>query len=88
MDSDGTLLINRGVLEGGTAYTVHLAEKLNKPCLVIDADQIDVVGEVVNWIVGNNIRVLNVAGPRESKRPGIASQAGEILRKTISQLSG
>lgn len=88
MDSDGTLVINQGVLEGGTAYTVHLAEKLKKPCLVINTEQPGVVDEVVAWIVENNIRVLNVAGPRESKRPGIASQANEILRKAILRLSG
>ena len=35
-DSDGTLVLHRGSLSGGTALTVELTKENNKPCLVID----------------------------------------------------
>jgi hypothetical protein len=35
-DADATLILNRGPLAGGTAYTVRMAEKQAKSCLVVD----------------------------------------------------
>lgn len=35
-DSDGTLILAWGPLEGGTALTLTCTQDLNKPCLVID----------------------------------------------------
>ena len=82
-DSDGTLVINRGVLEGGTAYTVEIAAKLEKPCLVVDADDPWTVEKIRDWLVGSNIEILNVAGPREEKRPGISEQTFNLLLKLV-----
>ncbi|MEA2063566.1 MAG: putative molybdenum carrier protein, partial [Gemmatimonadota bacterium] len=38
-DSDGTLVITRGVPSGGTAYTIDAADWIGRPCLVIDLDR-------------------------------------------------
>jgi hypothetical protein len=35
-DSDGTLVLMRGVPTEGTAYTIEVARKLGKSCLVLD----------------------------------------------------
>jgi predicted Rossmann fold nucleotide-binding protein DprA/Smf involved in DNA uptake len=83
-DSDGTLVINRGALDGGTAYTVELADKLEKPCLVVDADDPLAVEKIRHWLINSQIRVLNVAGPREEKRPEISGQTINLLHKLFS----
>jgi hypothetical protein len=35
--------------------------------------------EVRDWIIGNNIRILNVAGNSEKTAPGIAKFVGEYM---------
>jgi predicted Rossmann fold nucleotide-binding protein DprA/Smf involved in DNA uptake len=72
VESDGTVVFNIGKLTGGTRLTVECARKHNKPHIVIqlDVDKPDVT-ILAEWIDSNNIMVLNVAGPRESKTPGV-----------------
>lgn len=79
VDSDGTLILALGALSGGTALTRKLARAEQKPLLVIDLDSPAPADEVRCWIRKHNIRTLNVAGPRESQRPGIAERALEYL---------
>ncbi|MBL6706809.1 MAG: putative molybdenum carrier protein [Planctomycetaceae bacterium] len=82
-DSDGTLILSRGKLSGGTALTESIARQLGKPWLVIDlVAEFDAL-PVEDWIAENRIRILNVAGPRESQQVGIFEQACEYLRKLI-----
>lgn len=78
-DSDGTLVLNRGALEGGTAQTVALAARLRKPHLVVDLDARPSPVRVRAWLARHRIRVLNVAGPRQSKRPGIYIETRRFL---------
>jgi hypothetical protein len=81
-DSDGTLIINRGDLDGGTLATQVFAQRLNKPHVVVQLDQVvtaEVVASVIEWVQRHDIKTLNVAGPRESKRPGIYSLTRELL---------
>ncbi len=73
-DSDGTLILNLDELEGGTLLTRQFAERLNKPWKVVQVDEGLLSGEVesvVIWLAELRIQTLNVAGPRESKRPGV-----------------
>jgi len=73
-DSDGTLILNLGELDGGSLETQHFAKTLKKPCLEIQLDSgwdKDLRLGVIKWLKCNEIRRLNIAGPRESKRPGI-----------------
>ncbi len=79
-DSDGTLIFNREPLDGGTAATVRFAIDFDKPYLVIDLDRLPDTKIIFEWLAGNNIQKLNIAGPRESKRPGIYSDAHKLLR--------
>lgn len=73
LDSDGTLIINIGALEGGTLATVKFTKQFSKPAylLQLDVDIVSEIEEVNNWLQINNIATLNIAGPRESKRLGI-----------------
>ena len=74
IDSDGTVIISRGKLTGGSAYTQKMAKYYSKPCLHIDLRKHDVLPaavELLTWIDERGIKVLNVAGPRASKDPKI-----------------
>ena len=86
-DSDGTLIINRGAqLAGGTAQTREVAVRLKKSCLVIDlTDPLPSI-TILRWLDTRRIRTLNVAGPRESKQPGIYVEALRYLREVLCSL--
>lgn len=87
-DSDGTLALNLGDLDGGTLETVEYAARFNKPCKVVQLDEVvnPEPHEVNVWLKANSIRVLNVAGPRESKRPGIYQGSYDYLEQLFSKL--
>lgn len=80
-DSDGTLILTRGKPTYGTAMTVDFAKDHEKPCLIVDLEKKNEVEGVKRWIETNRILVLNVAGPRESKCPGIYQESKEFLKK-------
>lgn len=82
-DSNGTLILNLGELDGGTLKTKEFAEKANKPCLLVQLDQPghQTPQDITTWLQKHTIHILNVAGPRESKRPGIYAQSYAFLRE-------
>lgn len=84
-DSDGTLVLTRHPhrLTGGTALTVRIAEELGKPLLVVSPDSETVVEEVKGWLARAGVRVLNVAGPRESKEPGLYDATTRVLEDAL-----
>ena len=81
-DSDGTLILSRGPLRGGTALTKTFAERYRRPYLVVDLRDATLL-LIQEWLASNSIRVLNVAGPRESSQPGIARQSATFLRTLL-----
>jgi hypothetical protein len=80
-DSEGTLVVARGRVTGGTALTIALARRHAKPLLVVDLARHPSPQEVSRWIGARAVGVLNVAGPRESQRPGIGREAGAFLER-------
>ena len=81
-DSDGTLIVNMGELDGGTLATQVFAQKQHKPYFLaqVDANALEsLASEIAEWLRVHDIRVLNVAGPRESKRPGIYATTIALL---------
>jgi hypothetical protein len=90
-DSDVTLVLSSGPATGGTLLTVNLCKRLGKPHLVIDLAQDDLtasLSQVRDWLAGFPDGVVNVAGPRESKHPGIAERARVFLREALRELVG
>jgi len=79
-DSDGTLILSLGGLSGGTAQTVDVADRVRKPYLVVDLANPPSVSTVHAWATTHRVRIVNVAGPRESKTPGIYALASQFLR--------
>ncbi|MDF1653808.1 MAG: putative molybdenum carrier protein [Coxiellaceae bacterium] len=86
-DSDGTLIVSPRPLEGGTALTEQYAVTRRKPCLIYDPFQEDSSEKIVDWIRQANIKQLNVAGPRESKCPGIYQQTYLVVQSVLVALA-
>lgn len=89
VESDGTLILNKGLLSKGTKLTHDYTVRHLKPCLIVqlDAEQMIEPSQVVNWIEGQQITTLNVAGPRESKFPdGIYMESHSYLEKIFSTI--
>ncbi|MFZ1643131.1 MAG: putative molybdenum carrier protein [Candidatus Contendobacter sp.] len=78
-DADGTLVLNLGTLDGGTALTARHARQIGKPCLVVALEEGIESAAFRDWLEANRIAVLNVAGPRESQRPGVYAAAIHCL---------
>jgi hypothetical protein len=90
-DSDGTLIIARGPLTGGTAFTYDHARALGKPVLVIDisgASIDDAARTISEWIERSKIETLNVAGPRASQDPTIYALTHAVLSATLQPSPG
>jgi hypothetical protein len=72
--SDATLILSHGKLTGGSRKTRQLAEKLNKPFLHLDFDEMNLdeaVFKAKRWLESVNCQELNIAGARASKDPRI-----------------
>jgi hypothetical protein len=88
LDSDATLIFNIGALDGGTLQTVRFCQVLSKPHRVVQFDEGPVDGtarSVREWLVEGRFSALNVAGPREAKRPGIYDLAMSVLDQCFSR---
>jgi hypothetical protein len=83
-DSEGTLILSRGALRGGTLLTQRAAANLGKPCLSVNLDEPAAVAGIRDWLSEHSIRILNVAGPRESQSPGITLQATRLLHELLA----
>lgn len=88
-EADGTLVLTRRKPTGGTALTVKVADKHKKPCLVLDLEQENhkMPGIIQDWVEKNHISILNVAGPRESKVPGIYSMTRMVVEKVLLEFT-
>jgi len=72
-DSDGTIVFTMAEeITGGSLRTIEFARKHNKPCLhVSKADSKQPESNLTEFIKQHGIKLLNIAGSRESKEPGI-----------------
>ncbi len=86
IDSQGTLILYRDRLFGGTELTRRLCQKHRRPVISVDlsADDDRDVQRVRQWLHDHAIRVLNLAGPRESSSPGIARDTQRFLRRLLA----
>lgn len=85
-DSDATLIITDGTLRGGTAYTVEEARRQGQPCLHVRTSDEVPVPMIQAWAEENDVRILNVAGPRASEVEGIYGAARRILTRLLEKL--
>ncbi len=86
LDSDATLIVHFGALSGGTLNTLRLCESLGKPFLLLDGGALganEAAASSTAFVKQRQIRVLNVAGPRESGRPGACRYAEELVTRML-----
>lgn len=81
--SDATVIFHIGELDGGSLYTKQVAEGLKRPVIVNPTPT-----ELRDWIFNTPtklgaMQILNVAGNRESKSPGIYDKVFGILSQGL-----
>jgi len=85
--ADSTLIFNYGKLKGGTLFTVNSCEELEKHYLVVDLDmgpsELVASRSVEHYFLAADPRVVNIAGPRESKVPGIEITVEGLLAHVL-----
>jgi predicted Rossmann fold nucleotide-binding protein DprA/Smf involved in DNA uptake len=86
-DSDGTLILYRKSLTGGSARTAEHAVHYERPLLVLDLTTNPDPAAAIDWLHRHGVRVLNCAGPRESGAPGIYKEARAWLGGLLSALA-
>jgi hypothetical protein len=86
-DNDGTVVFSIApVLTGGSKKTIELAHKHRKPVIHIarDGGPTSPAQALLRFIQDNKIKVLNVAGPRASKEPEVATFVREVLHQALA----
>jgi hypothetical protein len=83
-DSDATVWFGDPASPGGRT-ALRTCTGLGKPVMEV-LDGFTGPSDVANWIVAQAIRVLNVAGNRESTEPGIGDWVERFLVVTFRQL--
>lgn len=78
-DSDATLILVPGApphyqIQGGTLLTIQEAKSQGKPLLIMDLSQpsSENIESMLSWIKKEKIKIINIAGPRESNCPGVS----------------
>jgi len=85
-DSSATLILHRGRISGGTAFTQVMAAKYDRPCLCVALSAKSGLRTIADWAERQEIPTLNIAGPRESGEPGIYHQTYEFLLRLLPRL--
>jgi hypothetical protein len=86
--ADATLIFNMDELDGGSLETLRIAERLAKPTRVVQVDSPSIASEIATmraWLREMHAATLNVAGPRESKRPGIYAATLDAMDRAFAR---
>lgn len=84
-DSEATLILASGPLEGGTFLALTWTRHYGRPALVVDLTASPGTAEAVAWLKEHEVSVLNIAGPRASESPGIYERAAHFLTKLFRE---
>jgi hypothetical protein len=87
-DSDATLLLVPSQsgdiqLRGGTLLTWSCCQQLARPVLVVRLQRPGPDKRLHDWIHEHQVKILNVAGPRASKAPGLYLAAKAYLLRVL-----
>jgi hypothetical protein len=83
-NSDGTIWFGTTDSSGYRA-TITACKKHKKPVLIVQSI-VTTRRDVLECLKAQNVRVLNVAGNRQSKNLGIGEQVEEFLSRVFTQL--
>ena len=90
-DSDATLIVSHGALQGGSLLTLQEARQQGRSVLHIDLSvtpQVSATAQVSDWLRGVDGSTLNVAGPRASEDAAIYRAVVELLQSVLARLAG
>ena len=91
IDSDATVIFTYGPPEGGSKRTVQFAEKHGRPyiCIDMNGDNLTAAEKIVDWLLPlrNSQLVLNVAGSRGSRNPGLQRRVCDIIKEVIMTIN-
>lgn len=87
-DSDATLILtlspaNDLQLRGGTLLTWSCCQQSARPVLVVRLQRPGTDKRIQEWLSQNHVSVLNIAGPRASKHPGLYQSAKSYLLRVL-----
>jgi Circularly permutated YpsA SLOG family len=89
VDSDGTAILYNESLNGGTRLTRNLCALLKRPYILINAretpDPTVAAERIVKFIEYDAIKVLNVAGPRQSGWAGGYAFSLKVIGQVIER---
>jgi hypothetical protein len=89
VDSDGTVIFTmKPELSGGSKRTAEFAAKHGKPLLHLSPATPSARAVLRAFIETGRIKVLNVAGPRASNEPDIASLVKQNLDAAVEAVGG
>ena len=71
---------------GGSLATMELAAAHDKPCLHLSGlqDAPDNAPQLAGFLRNNEVKILNVAGPRASGEPEVAAFIQEIFNELLA----
>jgi hypothetical protein len=84
-DSDGTILFGDPTTPG-CRLTLEWCRNVSKTSVIVEPGGPTLPSHVVAWLRNHNVRVLNVAGNRESNLPGIGEKVERFLDQVFRQL--
>ena len=86
-NADATLILYFDKLNGGTLYTKNYCKKHCKQYYMLNMNKIfhADLNEIHQWIINNNFRIINIAGPRDDKN-NIYIRSKEILSIIFTNL--
>lgn len=84
---DGTIRFAGDFSSPGEICTLKAIQYYSKPWFDVDVNNPPPTSEVVAWIKDNNIGVLNVAGNRESKSPGVGAFVKDYMVKVLKEVN-
>jgi hypothetical protein len=84
-DSDATVWFGETTTRGAEA-TIGACQRHGKPCLPIYPSATFQPSHVAAWLAKYRVRILNVAGNRESDEPGIGEQVDRFLEQVLEHL--
>jgi hypothetical protein len=93
-DSDAVLIIANPagqLISSGTELARGLAQKFQKPLLIIDVGKSNEVARAVDWLSARYSQfgstfALGIGGPRESEAPGIYSKTLKFLQAVLDRV--
>ncbi|CAG8457350.1 23093_t:CDS:2 [Gigaspora margarita] len=72
----------------GTAFTIRMAKRYEKlwKLIFFDKNSVNNIKQILIWIKNNNIKHINICGPRESNSPGIQESTYRFVLSLLNKI--